>query len=84
MDSQNYRYLVTDVGDCYKLTKRLHPNLRVSPENNQEFYKQLKTLIDFTDETRERMGSKLLEIVGKEYSAENYIKELINIYKKCL
>jgi len=76
--------LVTDVGDCYKLTKRLHPNLRVSPENNQEFYKQLKTLIDFTDETRERMGSKLLEIVGKEYSAENYIKELINIYKKCL
>ena len=70
--------VVTDVGDCGHLIE--DKDVLVEPENSLEFARALTFLI--SDEIkRQKLAQQLYLKVSKEYSMDNFINTLVDIYK---
>ncbi|VAW22805.1 Alpha-1,4-N-acetylgalactosamine transferase PglH [hydrothermal vent metagenome] len=71
--------VITNVGDCNKVVQNKVNGLLVEPTNDEKLAGAIIKLIA-NSELRMNLGANLCENVRRNFSKENYISKLINIY----
>jgi glycosyltransferase involved in cell wall biosynthesis len=71
--------IVTNVGDCSKIVKHQINGIIVNKENSEELANGLSFIVQ-NELLAKQFGNKLEQDVLKNYSLENYIDKLVNLY----